>query len=90
MGYKYVALIINSLPYGLSEYATAFITNKVTFCYSSFPGPRKGYNYGGTHLINAAAFAPAIGTASSAIIFLSLGSVMKLGFIADPRNIDNP
>ena len=83
-------MLINSLPFGLAELVMVFLTKKVTMCYSSFPGPRTGYNFGGTVLRDCVGFAPAIGTASSGIMALSLGNVMKLGLISDLNNIENP
>ena len=61
MGYKIGVMIANWLPFGVAEYFWQYITNKTTFNYSNFPGPRNGYNFGGVKCNDMTGFAPMLG-----------------------------
>jgi hypothetical protein len=62
---------------------------KTTLCYTNFPGPRNGFNFGGAQSHDLVGFAPIIGTQSSGIFVISQGAILKVSLMSDPANIED-
>ena len=80
---------MNWLPFGAAEYMWQWFSNKTTLCYSNLPGPRSGFNFGGTKTKSLVGFTPIIGDQSSGVMIVSQGSTMQIGLMSDPGNIEN-
>ena len=90
MAYKIIAAVMNWLPFGIANYVWEWFSHKTTLCYSNFPGPRKGFNFGGAYASDLTGFIPCIGAQSYGILVMTTAGILKVGLMSDLANIENP
>ena len=79
-----------SFPFNILRYLVALMTTKTDFAYSNMPGPRSGFNFGGTKLTKLVAVGPMLGYSCNAIVFLSLTDTGRIGFSTNSGFIEFP
>ena len=69
---RYFVDLTLSLPFNIPRLLITYMSSKTDFVYSNVPGPRNGYNFGGTMLTIMVLFLPIGGYSANELIFSSL------------------